>query len=89
MAPSRGGAPGRNVAAGTGVGLFPGLPPGGRPPGAEGVKAERPHHSGGPRGHRARQANPHVIGFPCPTALSRGEVAPSARGALRAPLKPY
>jgi hypothetical protein len=40
-----------------------GLPPGGRPPCAEGAKAERPHHGGASRGRvaPARQATRHVM----------------------------
>lgn len=65
-----------------------GLPPGGRPPCAEGGKAEWPHHAAVSRGRVAPacHATPQVIRIPCQVALSRGKVAPSARGALRAPL---
>ena len=35
----------------------------------------------------ARQSTLPVIRFPCQVVLSRGKVAPSARGALCAPLK--
>jgi hypothetical protein len=46
-------------------------------------------HRGAFRGRiaPARQETRHVIRFSCQAVLSRGEVAPSARGALRAPLK--
>jgi len=88
MAPPHGGAPGGNVAAGAGPGRCPGCR---RRPLRRAPKVQK--RSGRttaaiPCGRNApvRQATPYVTRFPCQVALSRGEVAPSARGALRAPL---
>ena len=49
-------------------------------------RSGRTHVAGFGQAHRARQLTPHVIRFPCQVVLSREKVAPSARGALRAPL---
>jgi hypothetical protein len=64
----------------------------GRPPAVRrrckgGVAAPRRRFPFG-RNAPARQATQHVTKFSCQVVLSRGQVAPSARGALRAPLKP-
>jgi len=85
MAPPRGPVPGGNVTAAAGADRCAGLPTGGRPPCAEGAKAEWPHHAAVYlRPHRARPpGNLHVIRLPLPGY----PLAPRGRaiGARRAP----
>jgi hypothetical protein len=54
MAPDRGCAPDERSRRGAGAGRCLELPPGGRPPCAEGAKAERPHHAADSYGESRR-----------------------------------